>query len=260
MHVGDRSTRARRLHGEAPLPDPLRDLPRLRRRCACSRYGLIPVDYRIRRAFSLVEMLVAVAIIAVLVLLGAAAVPALQEKGERADALAKMRTMGQAVLHYPADHGGRLPPLFPGQVLEFEPGRGGRIVTECAPYLGFTPPAERVLLTELMPRAYLRVRSPSDHATMRVYVMNAAVTNGGTVLQPFGRVAVGGQPPVGALPLAAMADAGRGLWMMTMADQQQSNVATAPWRTSTPATPPLGDRRAVFRFDGSADMMEVARP
>lgn len=197
---------------------------------------------------------------AVLLALAAAALPALQKKGDRADALAKIRAIGQAVLHYPADHGGRLPPLFPGQVLEFEPGRGGRIVTECAAYLPFTPPAQRELLTSLMPRAYARVRSPSDHAAMRVYAMNASLTNGATVLQPFGRVAVGGQPPVGALPLAAVGGNAPDLWMMTTADQQQANVATAPWRANTPAAPPLGERRAVFRFDGSADVLEVAGP
>jgi hypothetical protein len=205
-------------------------------------------------------LLASAAILIVLVGLAAAVVPALQRQGERADALAKMRTMGRAVLQYPADHGGKLPPLFPGQVLEYEPGRGGRIVTECAAYLGFTPPAGRELLSSLMPRAYARVRTPSDHAAMRVYVMNSAVTNGGAVLQPFGRVAVGGQPPVDALPLAAVATAPRGLWMMTTADQQQPNVATAPWRANTPAPPTLGDRRAVFRFDGSADLVKVPAP
>lgn len=254
MHGRDRPARTGRLRSQAPLFDPLRHVSGLRRCPGCR------LTRRQSPAFSLVELLVAAGVLGCLALLAALAVPALQRKGERADALAKMRLMGQAVLNYPADHGGRLPPLFPGQVLEFEPGRGGRIVTECAAYLGFTPPAQRQLLTDLMPRAYARVRTPSDHAAMRVYVMNSAVTNAGAVIQPFGRVAVAGQPPVGALPLAAVGASGGGLWMMSTADQQQPNVAPAPWKSSTPATPPLDDRRAVFRFDGSADLVEVARP
>ena len=83
------------------------------------------------RAFTLVELLVAIAIIAILAGLALTALPAMRQRADQADALAKIRTMGSAVLTYPADHDGRLPPLWPGQVLEYQAGRGGRIVTEC---------------------------------------------------------------------------------------------------------------------------------
>ena len=98
-------------------------------------------------AFSLVELLVTMAIIGVLAVLAATVLPSLTQRAERADALAKTRTMGQAVLSYVPDHAGKLPPLFPGQVLEYEAGRGGRIVTECADYLGINQAEEKHLVS-----------------------------------------------------------------------------------------------------------------
>jgi len=178
---------------------------------------------------------------------------------ERADALVKTRSMGTAVLQYTVDHDGFLPPLFPGQVLEYEPGRGGRIVTECAAYLGIPAADEKFLVTALLPRAYARQTIPAGPAQMRVWVMNSTVEAGGSTTNPFGTVTTPGQPPTGPLPLAAVVRH-PAPWMLGTADRQQPNVATAPWRTNAPADPPLGDVRAVFRFDGSAGLVNIDTP
>ncbi len=209
------------------------------------------------RAFTLVELLVVIAIIAVLAGLAMTALPALQQRADRADALAKTRTMGQAVLSYVPDHAGKLPPLFPGQVLEYEADRGGRIVTECADYLGINQTEPKYLVTSLLPRAYARQTVPANPAQMRVWVMNSTLTNNdGTTTNPFGSVTTPGQPPTGNTTLAALAGAGS-QWMMSTADQEQPNVASAPWKANAPRKPPLGEVRAVFRFDGSAGLVNI---
>ena len=210
-------------------------------------------------AFTLVELLATLTILGVLAVLAIAVVPSVTARAERADALAKIRTMGTAVLQYTPDHGGLLPPLFPGQVLEYERGRGGRIVTECAAYLGLPAEPARYLAVQLMPRAYARVDAPADKNALRVYVMNTAVTNRGAVANPFGRVTTPGQPPTANTTLAALAGA-EAAWMMSTADQTQSAVAAAPWKNNTAIRPPLGDVRAVFRFDGSAGLVPVDGP
>lgn len=212
-----------------------------------------------QRAFTLVELLVVMAIVAVLAGISVAVLPRMIMRAERADALAKTRTMGQAVLHYVPDHRGQLPPLFPGQVLEYEPGRGGRIVTECAAYLALDTGRGRHLVEPLMPRAYARQTIPANPAQMRVWVMNGTVTNDGVVANPFGSVTTPGQPPTGNMSFAALSDAGS-QWMISTADQKQPNVASAPWRASTPPEPPLGGVRAVFRFDGSAELVNIGSP
>ena len=213
----------------------------------------------VRAAFTLIELLVVIAIIAVLAGAVAGVVPQIVDRAASADALAKTRRMGAAVLLYPADHNGVFPPLFPGQVLEYEEGRGGRIVTECADYLGIEPQSGKYFVETLMPRAYARLDEPKDKNAMRVYVMNTAITNNGTVINPFGRVTTPGKPPTGNSTPASLAGVGNP-WMISTADQKQPNVASAPWRNNTPPEPPLENRRAVFRFDGAGELQEIDAP
>lgn len=214
---------------------------------------------RKNEAFTLPELLATTAILAALTGVAAAGWAGAMRQADRADALAKIRVMGTAVLHYAGDHGGALPPLFPGQVLEYEEGRGGRIVTECAAYLGLTRTSGRYFAEDLLPRSYAQVREPSDRNTLRVYVMNSAVTNSSGTLAPFGSVVVPGQPPAGPATLARAAER-PSVWMMSTADRRQPNVAAAPWRNSTPAESPLGNARAIFRFDGGAALETIPAP
>jgi prepilin-type N-terminal cleavage/methylation domain-containing protein len=210
-------------------------------------------------AFTLVELLVTLAIVALLASLAATALPGLIQRADRADALSKTRTMGIAVLQYAPDHGGLLPPLFPGQVLEFKPDRRGRIVTECRAYLGLDKVKGDFLVKSLFPRAYLRQRKAGDLSEMRIYVMNSAISNGTSdPIKPFGGI-TNRQVDGKTLPLAAVTTR-PGLWMIQNADQQQPQVAGAIWKTNTPPQPPLGDQRAVFRFDGSAGLVNINTP
>jgi prepilin-type N-terminal cleavage/methylation domain-containing protein len=206
------------------------------------------------RAFTLVELLVVIAIVAVLAGLALAALPGLQQRADRADALAKTRTMGQAVLQYVPDHAGKLPPLFPGQVLEFR-DRPGRIVKECAPYLGLAEASGSFLVQWLMPKAYARLKVPANQMDMRVWVMNSSLTND---LEPFGGI-TNGRVDGKSLPLASISGFFN-TWMISTADQEQPNVAGASWKTNAPPKPPLGRVRAVFRFDGSAGLVNIGQP
>lgn len=209
------------------------------------------------RGFTLVELLVVLAVVAVLLVMGAAALSSAGRKADQADALTKIHTAGGAILSYPTDHNGALPPLFPGQVMEYEEGRGGRIVTECAEYLGIGPGTGKFLVLSLMPRSYAKLSEPADHNAMRVYVMNTSLTNAdGEIVAPFGKVVTGGSPPTGNAAMARLAGS-TGQWMLSTADRKHANVAGAPWKDSAPASPPLGDKRAVFRFDGSAALEQV---
>jgi hypothetical protein len=94
---------------------------------------------------------------------------------------------------------------------------------------------------------------------MRVWVMNSTVTNNATTTNPFGSVTTPGQPPTGNMTLAALSEA-FAQWMISTADQEQPNVVTAPWKANTPPQPPLGNMRAVFRFDGSAALVNIGQP
>lgn len=213
-----------------------------------------------RCAFTLIELLVVLAIIAILFAVLFAVGPSIIARGDRADALAKIRKAGTAVLQYHADHDGRLPPLFPGQVLEYRPDRNGRIVTECASILEIDPAMGPHLVRSLLPRAYARLSQPSNPLEMRVFVMNTAITNAaGSIVRPFGGISGGEVDGFTAL-LAAIPSENRPV-MMSTADQQQPWVAGAPWRNNAPAISPLGaGRRVVFYFDGAAEIVESSTP
>ncbi|MFM8460412.1 MAG: prepilin-type N-terminal cleavage/methylation domain-containing protein, partial [Chthoniobacterales bacterium] len=182
-------------------------------------------------AFSLVELLVVIAVVAVLASMVLAALPSIISRADQADALAKTRTMGQAVLQYASDHGGFLPPLFPGQVLEYK-DRRGRIVKECAPYLGLAEASGTFLVRSLMPKAYARLKAPANQMDMRVWVMNSLLKDD---LRPFGGVSKG-EVDEKSLPLASISEF-MSSWMISTADQKQPNVVSAPWRGNTPKDP-----------------------
>jgi hypothetical protein len=61
------------------------------------------------------------------------------------------------------------------------------------------------------------------------------------------------------MTLAAVSDL-TSQWMISTADQEQPNVATASWKANAPPKPPLGNVRAVFRFDGSAGLVNISQP
>lgn len=211
----------------------------------------IPLHAR-KKGFTLTELLVVIALVAILASVVGALMPDLISRSERPDALAKTRRMGAAVLLYAADHHGVLPPLFPGQVLEYEAGRGGRIVTECAAYLQIDTSQQRYLVRSLMPRAYARLRDPADQNLLRVWVMNSSIVSENGEIRPFGTLGPPGQPPTNSAPLARIFP--NNLWMISTADRLHTNVASASWRANAPPFPPLGNYRAIFRFDGSAGL------
>jgi prepilin-type N-terminal cleavage/methylation domain-containing protein len=208
--------------------------------------------------FTLIELLVVVALLAILASMVVVLVPRVMRQADGADALARTRSMGIGVLLYADDNRGILPPLFPGQVLYYEEGRGGRLVTELADYLGITRASGSYLVSPLMPRAYAKADFAGRLEDMRVFLVNTSPAVDGDTLNPFGVISQIGQPPVNPLSLSSIVGTELAMdWMITTADRQHPQVQGAFWRANAPATPPLIDRRAVFRFDNSAALIDT---
>lgn len=202
-----------------------------------------------RAGFSLVELLVIIAILGVLVGLGSAALMSARSKADRSVAISNLRQIGAALHQYCADHSGRLPgPMWPGQIPVPDPQRAGRLVRELAGYLGIEPGSEPASV--FVPPAVRRVMAASSIPESRPYVLNMAVANPGAApLTPWGNLASGGGEP---LPIAAVPASG---WAMSDADQLHPRVLQASWRANTPPAPVHGPNRMALQFSGSVEMI-----
>jgi prepilin-type N-terminal cleavage/methylation domain-containing protein len=202
--------------------------------------------------FSLVEVLVVLGIVAVLAALVIPTALRSQRAAERADSSARLRAMSQAILLYATDHQQTLPgPLWPGQVMLYDPLREGRLVRDIADYLQVERKDTPYLAAQLIPHAYRRAMRGTKMDDARIYVVNSAIDlEGGGKLEPFGVLT--GPAVLAPLKLPQV----QGLpaeddWMIAETDQQHPAVASAAWKANTPALPVHGNARALARFDGS---------
>ena len=212
------------------------------------------------RAVSLVELLAVLALVAVLLVVGAFQFSRLGKAGGRLEAVMKMRTFGQAMLAFAADRDQQLPgPLWPGQVMLYDPQREGRLVRDLAGYLGVEQRAEPYVVSRLIPQATRRATPLVKPEDIRVYVVNSVLLVDGETLYPFGSLTA-------PLILETMrinrllSLPPQERWMISEADQMHPDVATAPWKANTPAQPLHDGRRAVFAFDGSGGLTGKITP
>ena len=215
----------------------------------------MPSRHEARDAFTLVELLAVLAVIAVLVGILMPVLGGVRSRQDRVVALSQMHQIAVALAAYPGDHNGTFPgPLFPGQLAMCDPARGGRLTVILAPYLGITLPTTPRLVPLFIPPAYQRAVTADFLATARTYVMNMAVPMGGGVsLNPWGNAttSAGGQPlAVALIPGQA--------WAFSDADQLHPRVIGTPWQANTPAAIIHGTRRLAVRFDGSAGDIDAA--
>lgn len=208
-------------------------------------------------AFTLIELMVVLAIIGILAALAFPAWNRAMSNASRADSLAALRKMSGAILLHAADHGQKLPgPLWPGQVMLYDPNREGRLVRELADQLGIERRNEIHLVDQLIPRAFRRTIPASQLRDTRIYVMNSTVRADGATLQPFGSLT--GSTPAAPLRLPRLANLPvEEQWMLSETDQLHPDVTGAPWRANTPAAPLHGKFRARAGWGGSASLVPV---
>jgi prepilin-type N-terminal cleavage/methylation domain-containing protein len=206
-----------------------------------------------RVAFTLVELLVTIAILAILAALLSSAVGSARTGADRTNAIANMRQIGSAIGLYASDKNGLFPgPLWPGQLAELDPNRAGRLVRELAPYLGIKTPAQRELIELFMPPAYRKVTATASLPTSRTFVMNMAVASGNSTINPWGSLAANdGSGPMRLGSVSANA------WGFSDADRQHPRVAGASWAANTPAEP-IHKKRLAWFFNGSVSPLETA--
>jgi prepilin-type N-terminal cleavage/methylation domain-containing protein len=203
--------------------------------------------------FTLVELLVVVAIIGILAALALPMLRTIVERGEVAARTNSLRNIGSMVTMYAADNQGSLPgPLWPGQIAVFDTNFQGRLVLFFAEYLGLSEEDSPAEVSLFLPRGLLSRRPDGvSIANFRPYVMNMMATDReGKLVNPWGNLA---RPEVGQpLSLAALGARLPAVWAISEADQTHPRLAAAAWRANTipePAPPKTTGRLAWF-FDG----------
>ena len=178
-------------------------------------------------------------------------------KADQAKASGLMREIGQAMRLYAAEHNGYLPgPLWPGQVMEFDPAREGRLVRELAPYLGIEQRDQPYVVDRFFTNSFRRATQGIAPKDARLYVMNMNL--GGEGINPWGSLAA--TPASAPLKITSLpSNLATRSWAMTEADQEQEDVASAPWRTSTSVGPVHGDGRLYLFFDGRVEFLGLGR-
>lgn len=212
------------------------------------------------RAFSLLELLVTLAVVGILIVLGIQVGTRAVSGADQADSLLRLRNLGQAMFLYAGDHEQRLPgPLWPGQMMLYDANREGRLVRELASYLEVEERETPYLVADLVPRAYRRMILANKLPSTRIYVMNTVVEIQGEERAPFGDLRT--DPPILTMRQSELRNLTVGdRWMMSEADQKHPEVATAPWKNNTPSQPVHQGRRAVMDFDGAIRLQGSRAP
>lgn len=198
-------------------------------------------------AFTLVELLVVLAVLSILTALSLAGLSKMGASSDRSKAVSNMRQIGTGIALFAADNDGKLPgPLWPGQLAQFDPARSGRLVRELAPCLGIPTPATPKIEPLFVPPAYRKAVSASFLDSARTYVLNMSVRDGAQILIPWGNLAT---PP--ATPPLKLASIPPQAWGFSDADALHPRVIGASWAGNTPKKQVHLPKRLAWFFNGS---------
>ena len=214
------------------------------------------------RAFTLMELLVAIAIIAILAALLLPVLSMVKEKGYRAQCLNNFKQLAIGIQLYADDHGDQLPgPVWQGFWEEYDNVDSKRLSYYIATYMGLPAP-QSTPQDNLLARCPSAARhwkaanpgtSPMSTVTPVSYIASTAVTNinSGSVSWPFGYPY--SSPPfnkdTNAAPKHLREIYNPTLsWALTDADQQNAGPRAAYYKY-LPATPSHGSVRNRLFFD-----------
>lgn len=205
------------------------------------------------RGFTLVEMLVAIAVAAVLAGLLVAATAKTRSIAERADVVSRMRQVGGAILCYTTDNNGILPgPLWYGQSPYYRKTDTRSLGTRLWSYLGApAPQAFDQQLEVLAFPPYLRTRVGEKSPSV---VMNFSVRRAdGSYTNPWGYDYK--CPPYQPSKITMVAQPSSAFMLQdvdrTMYRSQED------WVPLLPRRPILGNQRCRVYFDGSVRLEKI---
>ncbi len=199
-----------------------------------------------RGGFTLMELMVVVAIIAVLVALLMPGMAKMSRNAQGSHIASQMRQLGQAVFSYAGEHDGQLPgPLWDGQGFRYKATHPEALMTHLGSYLGVqNVDANWRIADQLMTppqRAFWHKINNDSAAFLKITVSGSVI--------PFGYSS--GATVTTSMRLQSLVTPSE-TYMFREADQKASwvSISSGYYRQCPPA-PLHGDYRYISYFDGS---------
>lgn len=215
-----------------------------------------------RSAFTLVELLVVVAIIGILAAILIPAVGAVRNSAQKSNGVNNMRNVGAGIIMFTQDNNGAYPgPLWPGQVPFYDSEEEERLTFFIADYLDVsdsaTPPTR---VESMIPPAYpLEEMLAAGVAEPRTFILNdkAQNPNSSEIINPWGAHRDLAENESETIPMTTsrIIDPAA-TWAMMDVDQKHPRVGG--WSSSTPEAPIYGNVRLALFFDGHVEEVSVS--
>jgi type II secretory pathway pseudopilin PulG len=209
----------------------------------------------------LIELIVVVAIIAILVALSFPVIGKAQMLGRKTKTMANMRQLGVATLAYVADNDNRFPgPTSQGIYLGYTRNTVNQISSMLRPYLGLPRQSDMaagqsVTVPQLEDPGYLTYNpNPTSSVPQFVQKLGFPTTSPLAGRRPFGaleQVDPEKQAPLTAVDFLKVRAEQR--WVLCTGDRQIVGL-TAPWKAELPPRPVYGDRHRLYS-DGHVAMV-----
>ncbi|MEO0794778.1 MAG: type II secretion system protein [Verrucomicrobiota bacterium] len=212
-----------------------------------------------KSGFTLVELLVCIAIVAVLSGILASVVTTARKSAMRAGGVNSLRQTGAAIQLFTQDHSQTLPgPLWPGQVPFYQNEERERLAYWLSPYFDLPRDAVRPMPVKVMiPPAY-----PMDEigTEPRTYVANTKYRHPDTneIINYWGTHPFLAKKPEDSIPMTVTSiPVPAQAWALMDADRENRFVKFAPWAIKTPEKPIHGRVRHVLYFDWHVEAVGI---
>lgn len=210
-----------------------------------------------QRAFSLIELLACISIIAILAVIISGAGKKIRGAADRVDAMACMRQLGTAVQSYANDNNGTLPgPLYSGQDPVYNVTKRNSLGYFLWSYMGAPEPNNKgQVLPALAPKAYSRACPQKNAVSVMVH---QTVELDEIPYKPWGYPATSTDPESAPMKMARVVSAGlTKTWALTDVDKSLASPVNNTWYSALPDAPLYNPYRIRMFFDWHVEAIPV---
>ncbi len=208
-------------------------------------------------AFTLIELLLSIAIIAILAALVLTSLSSMKKTSLRIEGMSEMRQIAMSIQSFISDHDNGLPgPLWGGQSPWYQSVDIRTLGYQLSPYLGLPKPESWIQEARILsPRAYVQAR-PSSSAMS--FIMNDKVVVDGSTRTPWGYNTPSESSSNLPMRITAVIQAGlASTWALKDVCKTTPEAANAGWRSNLPNEPIYKPYHLQLYFDWHVECVNI---